>query len=170
MSRKDRRAANSKNKRVAKHVAKAMGVKLPELLRQSSDPTNMALRLTSIEDWIAKFNEAHRENLKGLFQAFTMVDAHIYVLQRLQADFLASKTQLKDGRIDVDHYYEQLNLMRENPNAYSLWAARGMTVEEALAAATPYKQGAEAPEPAIVEPAASTAGTTEVFGGDYEAG
>lgn len=162
MSRRDRKAQASREKRVAKKLSKAFA-KLPQLQAAAGSPE---ARLAAIEDYIQKKQVADHENLQNLVRALTMVDAHIFVLQRIA---------LERGDVDLGSYYDQLNEMNGDADAYVLWAQQGLTPAEALAAAEKKREekaakAAQSEEPAKVELATSVESTTEVFGGDYENG
>lgn len=84
MNRQQKRAQKSVGRSAVKKAAKAAGLKVPPLREQ--DPAAMAVRITALEDALERLVEINKHNNDNMLRAFSMVDAHLFVLQRVVND------------------------------------------------------------------------------------
>ena len=70
-------------------MAKAAGVQLPPEAMQ--DPAVLAVRVQAIEDALQRLVQAQAANHSNLHQAFSLTDAHLWVLKMICIDIVEEK-------------------------------------------------------------------------------
>lgn len=140
MNRKDRRIKGSNTRRVVRATAKANG--LTESTVESTSPAFLALKIQSLERTIGNFIKAQDLNTRAIQNAFSMVDMHQQILQRVVRDVArvgaaAIIHRHADGTLNLPLYYQLYRAVAEDAGpeaaelACILWS-QGYTPVEAV--------------------------------------
>jgi len=86
---------------------------------EMQDPAILAMRITAIEEAINKLTVAYQRNTQEVVRAFTMVDQHIFVMQRICSDVVRysggddDALKVLDGGVDLNWYHGQYFQLRQ---------------------------------------------------------
>ncbi len=106
-SRRRRRAIKSVAKKAAKQVAQDKGIDISSEV--STDPSVQGIKIAALENNLEKFVKITQLNHKEILNAFSLVDAHQWVLLQIVKDIAAGTALMlsKDPPVlDVAAYYE----------------------------------------------------------------
>lgn len=96
---------NSPSQGPNRHQRRAQKVQV----KQANSPAHV-VRILALEQTVQALVKAQNENLQHLQQAFHMVDAHIWVLQRLGKDLTENAVEKnEDGTLKLEAYYQRFN-------------------------------------------------------------
>lgn len=188
MNRRDRRTQESKTRRAVRGIAKAAGQTEPTA--EEKDPAFLALQVRALHGTIDNFVKAQEENLRSIQKAFSMVDVHQQILQRLAREVTVALTRIRrlqvdgnvdmepsdfgdlkvreDGTLDMHGYYEDYrNLCTLAGPKYAdlavvIWS-QGATIEAAVERAKVEKDR----QVETGKPSEDPDYEEEFFGGDY---
>jgi hypothetical protein len=142
-NRKARRAQGALNRRTVRATAKATG--LPEPTPEEKDPGYLALQVSALRKAVEDQMRVQRQNTSEIQKAFSMVDMHQQVLQRVirelafgLKDGSTSHISLhEDGRLNLEAYYQQWRDVAQKAGpeyamlAVVVWS-HGYTPEQAI--------------------------------------
>jgi len=188
MNRKGRRTQASNTRKAVRGIVKAAGQTEPTA--EEKDPAFLALQVRSLHSTIENFVKAQDANLQSIQKAFSMVDVHQQILQRLAREVTTALTRVRrlqvdgnvdmalddfgelkvreDGTLDMHSYYEDYRNVaslagpRYADLAVVLWS-QGSTVEDAVERAKVEKDRQVASGEPVVDPDYEE----EFFGGDH---
>ena len=86
----------------------------------SIDPTVLGIKVAALEKAVGQLVEVQRVNHRELLRAFNMVDAHIWVLNRICQDLADGSVFQRPGiagKIDQDYYFALFNRHQEEQAA-----------------------------------------------------
>lgn len=170
-NRKQRRAEEAARRKAGGGGDSALIAKLTE-------------RIEKLEQGFNELASAYNENVQTVYQAFSHVDMHTHIIQRVLHDIVSANASGYLGRVlvtednlalDLPKYYKEYERLHgsapEKGKDVSMVAwAHGKTVEEAIEMAKTAIAESEKAEEEVPPPAAEEGEEdyeTEHFGGDY---
>lgn len=147
-SRHTRRAIKAVSRKAAKNIAKGNGIDVSKEV--SLDPQVQGMKIAALEQAINRLVEMQGTNHDEIRRAFTLADAHLWVLRQIVKDIVAETVMMASGpvkAVNMEAYYDLFNAFQKKQ------------AEEAAKAEVLKKAGVQA------APETQDEGH-EVFGGD----